>query len=578
MDLTFVKNGVVVNKGAVVGEEWLENHWDLCGKYASFFTAYPDLFIDLITPSESSFKLFFYQRMFLRACLRYRYHYCVAPRAFSKTFVSLLGMFLKCVFQPGSKVFICAPKKDQSAKICKEKLAEIFDLFPILKREIQIENYGTDYVRLVFKNNSVFDVVGALDSTRGGRRHSGLIDEVRDHDGDTLNEVVLPLLNVNRRTAARTVNLKEPHQAQFYMTSAGTKMSYAYDKLMECVVSSIIDPESTFVWGCDYRVPMFHGLLDKKYLMEIKTSPTYKPESFAREYLGIWTGGGTTSWFNSERLTKCRVLVNPENARKVREGEEVFYLLSVDVARIGCQTTVSVFKVRTGKDEYKASLVNLYVLGLTAEDKHFAEQAADLKRIIKAFKPVEVVIDGNGLGVGLLDYMVRPSADLRTGEIFPAYGCINDDEYKKIQDPSAKQIIYVVKANAKLNSKIHSNCFSWVNSGKVKLLIKEQQVKTKMLSTPTGQKTSLAKRSARLQPHEMTSRLLLEMENLKIKPTGNNEDITLEMISKRKTKDKFSSFEYGLWRIKEREEQYFKKKRRGQDAKGKYMFYTQGGA
>lgn len=65
-------------------------------------------------------------------------------------------------------------------------------MFPLLKKEVAIENYGKDYVRLVLKNRSVLDVVGALDSTRGGRRHGGLIDEVRDHDGQILNEVVLP--------------------------------------------------------------------------------------------------------------------------------------------------------------------------------------------------------------------------------------------------------------------------------------------------------------------------------------------------------------------------------------------------
>lgn len=32
---------------------------------------------------------------------------------------------------------------------------------------------------IVFKNGSIFDVVGALNSTRGGRRNGGIIDEVR---------------------------------------------------------------------------------------------------------------------------------------------------------------------------------------------------------------------------------------------------------------------------------------------------------------------------------------------------------------------------------------------------------------
>ena len=188
-------------------------------------------------------------------------------------------MYLKCIFQPGSKVFICAPQKEQSAKIAKEKFTEIFDLFPILKKELIVENYGNDYVKFIFRNGSVFDVVGALESTRGGRRHGGLIDEVRDHDGDTLNEVVLPLMNVNRRTKARLVNPNEPHQAQFYMTSAGVKSSFAYSKLIECLINEIINPQSSFVWGCDYRVPLMHGLLDKTYLNNLAKNNHNKPHT-----------------------------------------------------------------------------------------------------------------------------------------------------------------------------------------------------------------------------------------------------------------------------------------------------------
>jgi len=105
------------------------------------------------------------------------------------------------MFLPNSKYFICAPGKEQGAKIAKEKFDELFQKFPMLKNEYVKYNASKDYVTIVFKNGSVFDVVGALDSTRGGRRNGGIIDEIRDHDGTTLTEIVLPLMNVDRRDA-----------------------------------------------------------------------------------------------------------------------------------------------------------------------------------------------------------------------------------------------------------------------------------------------------------------------------------------------------------------------------------------
>ena len=124
-----------------------------------------------------------------------------------------------------------------------------------------------------------------VDTTRGGRRNCGLIDEVRDHDGETLNEVVIPLLNVSRRTVSGVLNPYEKHQVQLYMTSAGTKSSWAYEKNLEIFERSIINPNDYFCFGCDYRIPIMHGLLDKSFINDIKTSSTFDENSFARELI-----------------------------------------------------------------------------------------------------------------------------------------------------------------------------------------------------------------------------------------------------------------------------------------------------
>ena len=116
------RNGVVIEKGVVLTEDRIMNSFELFKKQFSFFTVYPDLFIDLITPKDSNWKLFPYQRIFLRASMRYRYHYCTAPRAFAKSFLSILALYLRCIFLPRSKVFICAPGKEQGTKIALEKI------------------------------------------------------------------------------------------------------------------------------------------------------------------------------------------------------------------------------------------------------------------------------------------------------------------------------------------------------------------------------------------------------------------------------------------------------------------------
>lgn len=147
---------------------------DAFTQYCSLWREYPDLFIDMITPPDSKFRLFFYQRVFLRVGMRYRYVYATFTRAFSKSFLSIMTLYLKCIFYPGIKLFVASGTKEQAANIAKEKIEELWEIFPLLERELKHYQFGKDYVKLTFQNGSKLDIVGVQNSTRGGRRHGGL--------------------------------------------------------------------------------------------------------------------------------------------------------------------------------------------------------------------------------------------------------------------------------------------------------------------------------------------------------------------------------------------------------------------
>ena len=171
--------------------------------------------------------------------------------------------------------------------------------------------------------------------------------------------------------------------------------------------------------------------------------------------------------------------------------------------------------------------------------------------------------------------MIRTQYD-ELGNLLPAYGFINDDNYKKVQPKDAICILYGIKANGPLNSKIHGNAYSRLSSGMVRFLIKEQEAKSALMSTKVGQKMSTIQRVKRIMPHEMTTKLFEEMANLRLKRTGATLDIALEQINTRFPKDKYSAFAYGLWRIKELEEANYKKYRRCAGANRRLVFFTGG--
>ena len=576
------RDGIELEKGVVITQDWLERNENFLDELWSLYAAYPDIYLDIIKPTESNFNLFPYQRMFLRACMRYTNIFITASRATSKTFLAILAKYLQCVFCPGHVGSIVAPTKGQAAKIARQKIEEIWRIWPLLKKELEVyngdahANFGKDYVTLYFKNGSSLSIGGALDSGRGLRTHATLLDEARDLDGQMIQEVILPQMNVSRRMANGLVNQYENINTQvIYATSAGMKSSFSYEALIDIFEKAIIDPKHNFCIGLDYRIPMHHGLIDAKYVKELKLSPSYNETTFASEYMGIWQGGSDESWFNFDKLTKFRKIKNPELKQKFIGDANVFYLISVDVGRLSDQTVACIFRVNVRSGKYYSTLVNLKVLGRQAETKTFHQQAIDIKRLIRDYQPKEVVIDTNGLGIGLADEMIRSQAD-EFGEIYPPYGFFNNDDYKKIQPKDAALILYSIKANGQNNPKIHGNAYTRLNSGMVRFLISEQEARAALLATKKGSKMPYEKRVKRLMPHELTTKLFEEMANLRLKKTGL--DITLEQINSRFPKDKYSAFAYGQWRIKELEEAAYQKHKRRSMMSGRQLIFYTGGA
>lgn len=574
----YFRDGIELEKNAIITPKRVEKNRQLYEQICELWSVYPDLYIKMITPTTSKFKLKFFQVLFLRVCLRHGRILTIAPRAAGKSFICILAMYLICIFRPHSHVFSCAPGKEQSAKIAQAKVKQLWELLPLLKEEIIGEgNMGTGYMTLTFRNGSVMDILTPLSSTRGNRATAGILDEFRDHSSDDISEIILPLLNVDRPMANQDKNPYEPQQVQMWISSASDKNTFAYDKTIEMMEMAIINPHNTFIWGMDYQVPIKAGLLSQDYLNEMKMASTFSESGFAKEYMSRFIGSSSEAWFDYEKFLSHRKLVNPETHEIVREGIESFYLISVDIGRRNCQSVATVLKVFPNIEKYHCNLVNLFVLGKTEDEKVFDYQVVELKRLIRAFNPKEVIIDINGIGINFGDAMIKPTLDPLTGEILPAYGFFNRDEYEDIQPRNAIKILYGIKATSSINSDMHAALYSTVYSGAINFLISEKKAKDKLMATKVGRKMTPEKRIERLMPHELTSILINETMNLKTKPTGIENKIAIEPINKRMTHDKFSALEMGVYRmILLEQEEMSHRRNRGLGGK-KLTFFRRGG-
>ena len=91
-------------------------------KLIAFYREYPDLLIDFMKGPDSTFRFYYYQRVFIRVAMRHRYTYATFPRAFSKSFLSMMVLMLRCILYPGSELFVTTGGKEQAASITIAKI------------------------------------------------------------------------------------------------------------------------------------------------------------------------------------------------------------------------------------------------------------------------------------------------------------------------------------------------------------------------------------------------------------------------------------------------------------------------
>ena len=123
------------------------------------------------------------------------------------------------------------------------------------------------------------------------------------------------------------------------------------------------------------------------------------------------------------------------------------------------------------------NVVNIYTYG----DMHMEQQAIELKKLYYKYKAKRLVVDGNGLGLGFVDFMVKPQTD-EFGDYYPPFMVYNDEAryYRKYRTNDAEDnAMYVIKANAPINTEAYSIVQTQLDGGKIKFLIEEKQAKNK---------------------------------------------------------------------------------------------------
>lgn len=181
----------------------------------------------------------------------------------------------------------------------------------------------------------------------------------------------------------------------------------------------------------------------------------------------------------------------------------------------------------------------------TCEGLRTDDQALVVRKLFDEYNCDYLVLDTNGLGLGVYDCLARDIVDPDTGEIYPAISCCNNVEMaSRCTVIGAEKVIWAIKASAQFNSDCAFLLREAFRSGRIRLLLTEYDAE-EALEELRGYSSLQAAERLQLQlPYIHTTLLIDELTKLQHEEAGGKVKI-FEKSGMRK--DRYSSLSYNYY-------------------------------
>lgn len=535
-DESIKKRILAIQDDSVFGKN-LYNYYE----FISWARWYPDLFIDLLRTEKSNFNMHFDQRVFLRSDVRFMNMYGTFSRGYAKTFNEVLSCVIVAILFPQIELAISAQTKENAADLLKSKFNEIRNKFPLIENELEKEpKFIKGDALIQFKNGSSIDAIANAQTTKGQRRRRLKIEEAALLNNELYQDALEPVTEVPRYTVGKMalVDPQELNQQIHFFTTSGFRGSDEYQRSID-MYDNMCELKGQIVLGASWMLPCWYGRGSNKSQILRKKS-TSSPIAFAQNYEQEWVGSSDGALVDINKLMNCRTLTTPMiNFNKL---DEEFYL-GVDVARsqkaTNNQSSIAIGRVIRNKESNRIVSIEIPNIMTVSNAMNFSAQACLVKKTKKNFLAKAVIADGNGLGAGLIDELLKESYDPITGEYLGCWNTMNTDNQPEVRD--AEKCLFDMKAQH-FQSKVVADFIDAVESGKLKLLEKKQDTD---FSPKDKQNMDL-----RVLPYIQTDLLFEEIANLKLKHMTNGA-LSVEKVVKKVDKDRFSALSYLIFYITE---------------------------
>lgn len=534
--------------------------------WGSYFRQNPDKFIE----SYLHIRLKKFQRILIVMMFWSTIFVLIACRGLGKTFISAVYCCVRCILYPGTKICIASGTRGQAINVLEKIMLELKPNSPELRAEINEKESkinGTN-AQIVFKNTSVIKVVTASDSSRGNRCNVLLLDEYRLISKDTIDTILRKFLTLRRMPRyeelteeERKLEYDKEKNLTIYLSSAFFKDHWSYQKCVDTFKVMIDDKRRQFLCGFPYQLSIQEGLLDAEAVADEMSESDFSEVKWSMEMEAMFYGSGEDAFFDFSSISKNRRIKYPmlpeKLANKLSNASQVkitpksngeLRILSADIALMSSKkhnndaTAIFINQMNTTKI---GRYVSNIVYADTYEGLRTNEQALVIRKLYEEYDCDYIVLDTNGIGLGVFDELAHDIVDTDTGEIYPALSCCND---KIMADrctvPGAEKVIYSVKATAQFNSDCAFLLREAFKSGRIRLMANEYDAEEYLAEIKGYASLSPSEKLQIKLPYIHTTLLIDELTKLQHETSGGKVKI-YEKSGMRK--DRYSSLSYNYY-------------------------------
>ena len=521
-------------------EYTLDEQLDRWAELIAYFRWYPDVFCEWITPTNEDGKrigitLGADQKLLLRCMARFAYNFLVLPRGYGKTLMEILSLYIMAILYPATTWAMSAQTLEASAGFFSDKHADICRFFPIIEQEIEKVGITDNFVEIKFKSGSTIYNMTNSGTAKGTRRHGCTFEECALMDFQDYRDNTEPITSEPYTSVLKYMSIKDPYarNKQTFVTTAYYK-NEAFDYCKQMIIDKAECKES-FVFGASYILPAkfkrnrdvedVEALIDK--VGELM---------FNFNYRSRWAVSNGACIVDIDKLKECQTLAKVELSAQ-KNGE---YYVSIDVARSAKSSNnasaISVLRVRRDA-RGKVREIQVPYIAKLPNGLNFKQQATICKQICSLFNPEALVVDINGLGKGLMDYLLDETI-LDNGAVLEPYDMINTDYRSEFRN--AKRIVYGIEAQSNNTEMIVQ--FQNVVETKMLRLLEPFDV-NKALDIPDSEYLA-----SEVLPFLRTENFIAEVQNITVETIAGSGKLKVgQLVSA--DKDIFSSIEMGAWYI-----------------------------